>query len=221
MSSESFNTGAKRGSQVGKGRPDLISPWANQALAAVLEAGAAEYGDRNWERGIPIMRHMASCKRHIDQFIMRLTEETKDGKVVPVNHLWNAYANLMMAIHTMEMIQGGALPDELDDRPDYKPATVGSDTQEPDYKMDADGYEYFLVSGCPHGGFSMDIRRFDGTKWEYWWQNPPVGWLEEDASTRMFGSFSNKPSESFVERNPGVYLNPITHKEWLKYADLD
>jgi hypothetical protein len=125
MSSESFATGAVRGSQTGKGRYDLISTHATRALAQVLEEGATKYGDRNWEKGIPIMRHLSSCKRHIDQFIERLTHERNDvGDVVPVNHLQNAYANLMMAIHTMEMIQAGVLKPELDDRPVYKEIEV-------------------------------------------------------------------------------------------------
>ncbi len=121
MSSESFATGAVRGSQTGKGRYDLISTRATRALAGVLEKGAIEYGDRNWEKGIPIMRHLSSCKRHIDQCIDRLTHEVNSkGELVEVNHLHNAYANLMMAIHTMEMIQTGVLKPELDDRPVYK-----------------------------------------------------------------------------------------------------
>lgn len=120
MTSEVFETGAQRGSQVNKGRYDLISTHATRALARVLEDGAEKYGDRNWEKGIPIMRHLSSCKRHIDQYIERLTsEENERGETVPVHHLHNAFANLMMAIHTEAMIYSGLLPYELDDRPIY------------------------------------------------------------------------------------------------------
>lgn len=125
MSSESFATGAVRGSQTGKGRYDLISTHATRALAMVLEDGAIKYGDRNWEKGIPIMRHMSSCKRHIDQFIEGQTMEyDSDGNWVEVNHLHNAFANLMMAIHTMQLINDGVLKSELDDRPVYKEIEV-------------------------------------------------------------------------------------------------
>jgi hypothetical protein len=119
MSSESFNSGAVRGSQTGKGRYDLISTHATRALAMVLEEGATKYGDRNWEKGIPIMRHLSSCKRHIDQFIERQVEEVDPATSTykPINHLHNAYANLMMAIHTMVGIHSGDLDPCLDDRP--------------------------------------------------------------------------------------------------------
>lgn len=118
MSADKFATGAQRGAQEGKGRYDLVSTIATRELALLLEKGATEYGERNWEKGIPIMRHLSSAKRHIDQFIERqVTEVNSKGDTVMVKHAVNAYANLMMAIHTLAKVESGDLPKELDDRP--------------------------------------------------------------------------------------------------------
>jgi ribosomal protein S15P/S13E len=107
---QSFDSGAVRGSQNGKGRYDLISTYATRRLAQVLERGASRYGDRNWEKGIPLMRHISSLKRHLDEFIEDHTNE---------DHLAHMFANAMMLVHTEEMIRKGALPKHLDDRPKY------------------------------------------------------------------------------------------------------
>jgi hypothetical protein len=107
---QSFESGAVRGTQTGKGRYDLISTFATRRLALVLERGAARYGDRNWEKGIPLMRHIDSLKRHLDQFIEGHTDE---------DHLAHMLANAMMLVHTEEMVRQGVLPCQLDDRPKY------------------------------------------------------------------------------------------------------
>lgn len=118
MSADKFATGAQRGAQEGKGRYDLVSTIATRELALLLEKGATEYGERNWEKGIPIMRHLSSAKRHIDQFIERqVTEVNSKGETVFIKHAVNAFANMMMAIHTLAKIESGDLPKELDDRP--------------------------------------------------------------------------------------------------------
>jgi hypothetical protein len=107
---QAFYTGAIRGSQQGKGRYDLISTFAMRRLAHVLEKGAKEYGDRNWEKGIPIMRHMQSLKRHLDQYIEGWVDE---------DHAANMLANAMMLVHTDEMVKRGVYDLALDDRPRY------------------------------------------------------------------------------------------------------
>ena len=49
-----FETGAVRDIQSGKGRFDLL-PWDTiWALAKHFEKGCEKYGDRNWEKGIPL-----------------------------------------------------------------------------------------------------------------------------------------------------------------------
>lgn len=111
MKKQKFHTGAQRDQRINKGRYDLISPiWLRQ-VAIVLENGAKHYGDRNWEKGIPICRTIDSAIRHLQQFLERKTDE---------NHLANCTCNLMFLAHTLEMINRGLLPKELDDRPNYE-----------------------------------------------------------------------------------------------------
>lgn len=105
---QKFPSGAVRDSRDGKGRYDLISPYAMRRLAHTLEFGAIKYGDRNWEKGWPVMRIIDSLKRHLAQYEMGETDE---------DHLGRMMFNAMALSHTQEMIDCGQLPKELDDRP--------------------------------------------------------------------------------------------------------
>jgi hypothetical protein len=107
---EQFTTGAQRDSQLGKGRPDLISPIFEDRLAAWLEAGGLKYGDRNWEKGIPQGRVLASLKRHI-----RAYQEGHRNE----DHLAAAAFNVMVLLHTEAMVNRGLMPAELLDLPSY------------------------------------------------------------------------------------------------------
>lgn len=103
-----FETGAVRDIQAGKGRFDLISPVGERRLARRYEQGAVKYGDRNWQKGIPIGRCLDSAKRHINQYLEGNNEE---------DHLAAAAWNLFTAMHMEEYN-----PDmqDVDTRPDYK-----------------------------------------------------------------------------------------------------
>lgn len=104
-----FPAGAIRDIQTGKGRFDLI-PWRTiWALARHYEAGCEKYGDRNWEKGIPISRYFDSGVRHLAKFIMGV----EDGE----NHLIAAIWNLVCAYETILRIQDGELPEGLYDLP--------------------------------------------------------------------------------------------------------
>ena len=64
-----FGTGAVRDMAQGKGRFDLI-PWQTiRALAIHYEKGCKKYGDRNWEKGIPVNSFLDSAVRHLAQVI--------------------------------------------------------------------------------------------------------------------------------------------------------
>lgn len=89
----------------GKGRYDLITPFGLARLAKWYELGAKKYADRNWEKGIPFSRCIDSAKRHIDKYIMGMTDE---------DHLSAAVWNLLAIIHFQELGM-----DELDDMPRY------------------------------------------------------------------------------------------------------
>ena len=108
-----FSTGSVRDRRRGKGRYDLLSPFVTQRDAIHMENGSVKYGDRNWEKGQPIMTYYDSAKRHLDEWlacIMRAENEPED-------HLAAARWNIAGIIHTLEMIARGMLPSELDDRP--------------------------------------------------------------------------------------------------------
>jgi len=103
-----FKTGAVRDLRVGKGRFDLIPAGPIKALAIHYEKGAVKYGDRNWEKGIPISKFLDSADRHLHAVIDGLNDE---------NHLISAIWNLVGAYETILRIQRGWLPEELNDMP--------------------------------------------------------------------------------------------------------
>jgi len=103
-----FKTGAVRDLRSGKGRFDLLPPSALKALAIHYERGCQKYGDRNWEKGIPISKYLDSAVRHAYAFIAGWDDE---------NHLMASIWNLMCAYETKLRIQRGELPEELDDMP--------------------------------------------------------------------------------------------------------
>jgi hypothetical protein len=110
---EEFATGSKRDTREGKGRFDLITPYALARLAGVYERGAEKYGNRNWEKGQPLSRYFDSAMRHLNKVMMGWTDE---------DHISQALWNIAAFIHTEEMIRLGKLPPELDDMPKYETA---------------------------------------------------------------------------------------------------
>jgi hypothetical protein len=108
---QEFETGARRDIQEGKGRFDLMPPWALEMVSKLYEAGCRKYGDRNWEKGIPIGRYLDSGIRHTLKF-MRGDEDE--------DHLVAACWNLLCCLDTRERIKLGILPPSLDDRPKYE-----------------------------------------------------------------------------------------------------
>jgi hypothetical protein len=103
-----FTTGAVRDTSKGKGRYDLIPPEAIEAIALQMEAGAAKYQARNWEKGIPVSRFIDSGLRHTFRYLEGRTDE---------DHLVSALWNFSCAIATRERCKRGTLPPELNDIP--------------------------------------------------------------------------------------------------------
>ena len=96
----------------GKGRYDLISPFALNRLAKHYENGAKKYFDRNWEKGIPYSRYVDSAMRHLTQFVMGKEDE---------DHLAAAAWNIFSIMHHQELNQT-----DLDNLPHYlsRPAEI-------------------------------------------------------------------------------------------------
>jgi len=103
-----FPSGAVRDSIEGKGRFDLLPPRALAALARLLQEGAKHYGDRNWEKGMPLSVFLDSALRHLFQLLAGDTSE---------DHAVRALFNIAAFIETRERIEEGKLPRELSDLP--------------------------------------------------------------------------------------------------------
>lgn len=103
---QEFETGARRDIQEDKPRPDLLSPFALERIAWVYARGAQKYGDRNWEKGMPLGRYLASAERHLMQFKQGDRDE---------DHLAQAAWNLIAIMHH-QMVG----PEGLDDLPVYE-----------------------------------------------------------------------------------------------------
>lgn len=102
-------TGARRDSRTGKGRFDLISPIFKWRLALRMEGGL-HYGERNWEKGMPLSWYLDSALRHLNEY-----ELTGDPE-----HLDGAAFNIMGLVHTHWVLARGKYPDCLNDLPKYK-----------------------------------------------------------------------------------------------------
>jgi hypothetical protein len=97
--------GAIRENQDGKGRPDLITPFALTRLAKHYENGAKKYSDRNYEKGMNYSRYTASMFRHLIAWMKGEEEEDHLAALA-----WNAFS----IMHHQELKQ-----DHLDDMPHY------------------------------------------------------------------------------------------------------
>lgn len=98
--------GAVRESREGKGRFDLLPPLALRQVALQCEVGAKKYGERNWEKGMPLSWMLDSGLRHLCQFLAG--EEDED-------HLRAAAWNILAALEIRERVRKGQLPEELFD----------------------------------------------------------------------------------------------------------
>lgn len=107
---EDFPTGARRDTQTGKPRYDLIPSLALKRIAIHYSKGCEKYGERNFEKGINNSRCLASLERHLHEF--KLGDTTED-------HLSALAFNVITIIFNQEAIKLGILPKELDDLPDY------------------------------------------------------------------------------------------------------
>lgn len=99
------NNGAMREPSTGKGRYDLITPFGLERLARWYELGAQKYSDRNWEKGIPFSRYFDSAMRHMNKYMIGMTDE---------DHLAAACWNLLAIMHHEELCEW-----HLNDLPHY------------------------------------------------------------------------------------------------------
>lgn len=111
---QAFWTGAVRDTAEGKARPDLCSPFAEERRGTWMALGARKYSERNWEKGMPLSRFLASLCRHV----MKLKQGDRSE-----DHAAAICFNAEAIMHGEEMIRRGLWPKEFDDLPTYeKPA---------------------------------------------------------------------------------------------------
>lgn len=101
---EKYKTKSLRGNSQGKGRFDLLPPTAISRVAKHFESGGKKYGDRNWEKGVPLNRYIDSTLRHLFQILDNQTDEDHEAAVV-----WN----MLCFMETKEKIKKGKLPKSL------------------------------------------------------------------------------------------------------------
>ena len=110
---DSYETGAVRSDQTGKSRPDLVPGVCMLRLGEHYQKGAALYGERNYEKGIPSSRGLASLQRHLEQYKTGDREE---------DHLSAIAFNALMLIFNEEMAGKHHFPNdqEILDLPWYQ-----------------------------------------------------------------------------------------------------
>ena len=89
-----FESGAVRDIQNGKGRFDLLPMCVLMRLAKHYEKGAVKYGERNWEKGLPAHSYADSAMRHLVKYLDGWDDE---------DHLISAIWNLCGLAWTEEM----------------------------------------------------------------------------------------------------------------------
>jgi len=104
-------SGALREKNEGKGRFDLMSPYALMRVARIHEKGSKKYSPRNWEKGMKFSLYVDATFRHIVKYMMGMTDE---------DHLAQAVWNLDCLLHFEALIDFGIAPKELNDLPQYQ-----------------------------------------------------------------------------------------------------
>jgi hypothetical protein len=103
-----FDTGAVRDGRQDKGRFDLLPILTLFRLAKHFDRGCQKYGDRNWEKGIPLHIYADSALRHLFKALMGFTDEA---------HMTAALWNIACYMETRDRIVLGMLPPSLDTMP--------------------------------------------------------------------------------------------------------
>lgn len=78
----------------GKTRHELQPFDAIDAISEIWTQGAAEYGDRNWELGMPWTEVLGSLLRHVFDWAMGQDYDKKSGKL----NLAHAGCNILMLL---------------------------------------------------------------------------------------------------------------------------
>jgi hypothetical protein len=107
LTKETHTTGANKETD-GKLRMDLIPAEVDKAYAEVLTFGALKYADRNWEKGLLLIKHhLGAMKRHISKWELGIDNDHESN----LNHLKHALFHIAAMV---TMVERGRK--DLDDR---------------------------------------------------------------------------------------------------------
>lgn len=103
-----FSSGAVRDTADTKPRFDLLPYFGMSLPGHQMRRGLQKYGERNWEKGMPLSVFFRSAVDHLFKFIAGFDDEP---------HLDAALWNLMCLAEGQERIRRGLWPAEYDDLP--------------------------------------------------------------------------------------------------------
>jgi hypothetical protein len=87
-------------------RFDRISPEFLRRVSIHYQKGGINYGDRNWELGMPVVVTWDSATRHMTNWLEDVLGDEED-------HMAAVGWNICCTMHTIEMIRRGVLPETL------------------------------------------------------------------------------------------------------------
>jgi hypothetical protein len=125
-------------------RYDCISPEFTRRVSIHYQKGGINYGDRNWELGMPAMVTWDSATRHMTNWLERLPEDKED-------HMAAFGWNIMCTMHTIEMVRRGIFKEHM-----YQPPMHTADDEPKDEPTvhNENGVARFVMG-----------TEDDGTKW--------------------------------------------------------
>lgn len=111
MKQREWDSGAKRDSNDGKNRPDLIPAECLWRLAWLYKTGADHYGVNNWckGKGIPTESYIESAERHWMKYRMGWTDEDHLASLV-----FNVFGIMWNEIHATDKNTYKWVDDEID-----------------------------------------------------------------------------------------------------------
>lgn len=131
-----FGTGAVRDGSRGKGRMDLVPPFATFFLSRIFEDGCLKYGSRNWEKGIPVDDYVDSAQRHLEKYKAGMRDEP---------HLSMAFWNIACALTTAAWVRLGLRPKTLFSLPNH----VGTGPADPLSAHEQESLRTFIGRDLP------------------------------------------------------------------------
>jgi hypothetical protein len=100
-------------------RYDCISPLFLRRVSIHYQKGGINYGDRNWELGMPAMVTWDSATRHMANWLERLPDDKED-------HMAAFGWNIMCTMHTIEMVRRGIFKEHMYEPPMHRNIQTGS-----------------------------------------------------------------------------------------------